>query len=501
MKAIQTDLLTPSDRMSSVEKDWIYNGLDCAVTLEVFNAIAPQLDNLSGATYAFERDLQGPILDMNLRGILVDQEARRLAIHEYQAIVDRLAWQLERLLREGLGVTNLNWRSPDQLKRLFYEVMGLPPVKFKGKETVNRDALEKLQATYFLSEPLIGHILTLRDIGKKISVLKTSVDPDGRIRTSFNIAGTNTGRLSSSLSEFGESGGNLQNIEQRLRRVFIADPGQKFAYIDLEQAESRAVGAIEWNLFHDGRYLDACESGDLHTTVCKMAWSHLPWTGNLAADRQVAEAPFYRQHSHRHMAKVLGHGSNYMGQPHTMEKHTKVSRDVISTFQSVYIPAFAHKQWWDAVAVQLKEFGYLISLSGRRRWFFGRPTDPETIRGAVAFDPQGSVGDILNTGMLKVWRLNIAELMLQVHDAILVQYPQEKEDEIVPRLIEEIKVTIPLEFGRSLTIPSEAKTGWNWADADQNNPDGLKKYKGGDARARTCDANRSILDRAVSSIY
>src|SRR5580765_6139064 len=102
MKAIQTDQLSPGDRIPSVEKHWIYNGLDCAVTLEVFHHIEQQLDNLSGATYAFERDLQGPILDMNLRGILVDQEARRLAIFGYQQIVDRLAGQLERILREGL---------------------------------------------------------------------------------------------------------------------------------------------------------------------------------------------------------------------------------------------------------------------------------------------------------------------------------------------------------------------------------------------------------------
>jgi DNA polymerase I-like protein with 3'-5' exonuclease and polymerase domains len=122
-----------------------------------------------------------------------------------------------------------------------------------------------------------SHILALRDIAKKIGVLKTSIDPDGRMRTSYNIAGTTTGRFSSSLSDFG-TGGNLQNLEERLRRPFVADPGMKFAYIDLEQAESRLVGAIEWNLFGDGRYLDACESGDLHTSVCRLAWTELPWT-------------------------------------------------------------------------------------------------------------------------------------------------------------------------------------------------------------------------------
>lgn len=138
---------------------------------------------------------------------------------------------------------------------------------------------------------------------------------------------------------------------------------------------------------------------------------------------------------------------------------------------------------------------------GRQRWFFGRPNEEETVRGAVAFDPQGSVGDILNTGMLKVWRLGICELMLQVHDAILVQYPEEREDEILPKLLDEIKVPVPLERGRTLVIPTEAKVGWNWASANKDNPDGLVKYKGHDPRTRSRTAEASILDRRVSQIY
>src|SRR5215467_12315958 len=97
--------------------------------------------------------------------------------------------------------------------------------------------------------------------------LKTEIDHDGRMRTSYNIAGTNSGRFSSSLSEFG-TGGNLQNIEEGLRSVFIADDGMKLANFDAEQGESRIVGAIEWCLFHDGKYLDVCESEDIHTIVC-----------------------------------------------------------------------------------------------------------------------------------------------------------------------------------------------------------------------------------------
>lgn len=501
MRIIQTADLTPHSLRSKEERDWVYNGLDCCVTVEVLDALKPQLDNLTGAKYAFARDLQGPILDMNMRGILVDQNLRAEALAGYQRDIAKVQAQLYRILQEGIGIDTTTkgktvfWRSRHKLQHLFYGVLALPPVRFKGKVTVNRDALEKL-SQYFLAEPLVAHILLLRDLDKKAQVLRTGIDPDGRIRTSFNIAGTNTGRLSSSQSEFGESGGNLQNVEQKLRAPLVADPGKKLAYIDLEQAESRAVGAIEWNLFHDGRYLDACESGDLHTSVCRLAWKTLPWTNDLARDREIAERPFYRQHSYRHMSKVLGHGTNYLGTPHTMSLHTKIEVPIIRDFQSVYFEGFpAHQAWHQWTRETLLRDGFLVSLMGRKRWFFGRRNEEETVRGAVAFDPQGSVGDILNTGMLQVWRLNICDLLLQVHDAILVQYPEEQEDEIIPKLQKALEVPVPLAHGRTLLIPSDAKVGWSWAEASEDNPDGLMKYRGHDSRKRQRLPGASILDR------
>jgi len=270
----------------------------------------------------------------------------------------------------------------------------------------------------------------------------------------------------------------------------------KFAYIDLEQAESRLVGAIIWNAFGDGRYLDACESGDLHTEVCRLAWRELPWTNDPRSNKSVAEQPFYRQHSFRHMAKVLGHGTNYGGQPHTMALHTKIEPSVIKQFQANYFTAFPGiPQWHARVAQELAANGNLTSLMGRKRWFFGRRTESSTIREAIAYDPQGSVGDILNRGMLQVWRANFVQLLLQIHDAILVQYPEEKEDEIVPRLTDTIRVPIELNDGRILVIPSEVKVGWNWGTYGDNNPNGLIKYSGTDNRARQRSAETSILDR------
>lgn len=504
MRAIQTHLLTPESiaAMSESEGLWTYNGLDCCVTSEVLEVIKPQLDEVTGPTYEFSKALQAPVLEMRIRGVLVDERWRQKTIENYQRDLATLKAQLDQILEEGVGHV-INWNSPAQLKRLLYEVIGLPPQKKRGAKgewglTVNREALEKLES-YFLAQPIIRHILALRDIAKKIGVLRTSIDPDGRMRTSYNIAGTTTGRFSSSLSDFG-TGTNLQNIEEQLRRPFVADPGFKFAYIDLEQAESRLVGAIEWNLFGDPRYLDACESGDLHTYVCRLAWPQLPWTGDIKKDKDVAETPFYRQHSHRHMAKVLGHSTNYNGKPYTVAQHTKLEAPVVQIFQTKYFNAFpAHQQWHNAVAVELLRYGFLTTITGRRRYFFGRRNEDTTVREAIAYNPQGSVGDILNRGMLQVWRLGVCQLLLQIHDAILIQYPEAEEDTVIPAVLAALAVPVTLREGRVLTIPSEAQTGWNWAKFNEKtNPDGLMKYRGKDARTRTETPARelaSILDR------
>lgn len=486
--------------MSDIEKYWVYNALDCCLTAEILNVIKPQLDDVSRATYEFSKALQAPVLEMRLRGIRVDAEWRTRTVDAYTRDLRTIEGQLNRILLEGIECP-INWNSPAQLKKLLYEVLQLPPQKkrnAKGQYTItaDRNALEKLE-TYFNAQPIISHILALRDVSKKISVLKTSIDPDGRMYTSYNIAGTTTGRFSSSLGDFG-TGTNLQNIEERLRRPFVADPGFKFAYIDLEQAESRLVGAIEWNLFGDGRYLDACESGDLHTSVCRLAWETLPWTDEPRKDKLVAEQPFYRQHSYRHMAKVLGHGTNYNGKPFTMAKHTKLDANLIAEFQQKYFRAFpAHQRWHAAVASELLQAGNLTTITGRRRWFFGRRNDDATVREAIAYGPQGAVGDILNQGMLRVWRLNICQLLLQIHDAILVQYPEEREDEILPQLIETIKVPIQLKNSRTLIIPSEAQVGWNWAKQNKDNPDGLQKYQGHDERKRSSTTKAQQLDNIL----
>lgn len=494
MRILETDKLNP-EKLNDTERLWVYNGYDCGITLEVLDVLLGELDNNTSSTYQFSRSLQGPVLEMRLRGVLIDQRAKLAAIDTLEARLDRLEDQLSTIVAEGCGFYGFNWRSPAQLKELFYDHLGIPEIRYQGKVTVNARALERM-LPYYSARPIINHMLALRETAKRIQMLKTSIDPDGRIRTSYNIAGTSTGRFSSSVSEFG-TGGNLQNVEEILRRIFISDPGMKLAYIDAAQGESRVVGAIEWNLFKDGRYLDACESGDLHTSVAKLVWPDDDWTDDLAADKEIAERPYYRHYSKRFMCKKIGHGTNYGGQPKTLAEQARVDIDLIKEFQPKYFRAFpAHLRWHEWVRRELIETGTIITLTGRKRQFWGRRDEDDTVREAIAYDPQGSLADIVNGGMLRVWQSRDCELLLQNHDAIVVQYPEGKEDIIIPKVLKQLSQPIELRDNRQFLMPFEAKVGWNWGEFHKDeNPDGLKTYKQGDKRKR--QAKTGILDRPL----
>lgn len=496
MKIIRTSEASPNSIPDAWEKEQIYNGLDCCVTLEVLEELLPQLDPHTQPVYEFSRALQGPALEMRLRGVLIDQARKSEVIEEYHEKIEQLSAQLERIIYDGIGLAAFNWRSPKDLQYLFYDRLEIPPIRRQGRVTCDRDARDKI-AAFTIAKPLVAHINLITELESKIKVLRTEIDPDGRMRTSYNIAGTSTGRFSSSFSEFG-TGGNLQNIEESLRSIFIADPGWKFAKLDAKSGESYCVGAIEWNLFDDPKYLDACESGDPHTAVARICWPSLGWTSNLKLDKEIAEQPYYRHYTYRFMCKKLGHGSNYGGQPDTLAQQSHLPVSVVQDFQPKYFAAFpSHIKWQNHVDDQLRRVGSLVSLTGRKRGFFGRRNDPDTLREAIAYDPQGSLADIVNRAMLRVWRERKVLLSMHDHDATTWMYHEEHEAEIIPYLQSALVEPIPLRNDRTLRIPYDCKIGWNKGEYNaETNPDGLRDYIEGDGGRRRRPP-RGLLDRVI----
>lgn len=449
-----------------------YNCLDCCVTVEVWQARQDHFDDNTRMTYLNEKDMQAPCLEMQLRGIRLDEVKVSTEIATLWSEIRILEEYFAELMQAVYG-RFVNWRSPQQVKEML-NAMGWTCRK------TDRPTLEALRA-HFYAEPIILAILGLRDRDKLHGVLaKTNRRRTGRFHAAFKVPGTSTGRLSSAKDPFNE-GHNLQNLNDRTRRCFIPDDGMKFAYIDLEQAESRAVAYLSG----DENYIHACESGDLHTSVSEMVWPELAWTDDPKKNKAIAEEIFYRFFTYRDMAKRGGHATNYYGKAFTVAKHLNVQKQIIEAFQERYLEKFSGiPEWWYRVMKDLMTQGWLMTPFGRFRRFFGRPDDDATIRKAIAFEPQSLVGDIENTGMWRVWRWMEVQMLAQVHDAILFQFPEEQESEIITTAVRHIE--IPIAVGsRTMTIPCEPKTGWNWGAYDESdNPAGLKKWTGRDDRTR-----------------
>lgn len=473
----------------------IYNGFDCNLTYEIDEARIGLRRNEANYIYPFELGMQGPALEMMLRGFRVDIRAREEAIVDLQDKANNIDRILSRILGAIKGDFNDKFtNSPKQLQHLFYDRMKMKPIQRfvdgELKRPMNRETLEKLETQSKWASVIVNAILAKRDTNKALQVLETEISSDWRWRCSYNIGGTKTGRWSSSKSpfmEFSEAsqawrsmGNNFQNVTEQLRRVFIPDPGFKLYGIDKAQSEARDVGWFCGIMFNDWSYLDACESGDLHTYVTRMLYPEWDWTGDLKRDREIAERRFYRLFTYRDASKRLGHATNYLGQPQEISNQTRIPLNLVETFQKRYFAAFpCIPQMHAWVAQQLQRERYLVNSFGRRRDFFDRPDDKDTIKGAVAYLFQSATGDCVNLGIYRLWKYmgrKDIQLLSQLHDAVYFQAPihanDDEEQDLLKAAVYCMEVPQRAPNGRVMKIPGEVVGGFNWAHAYRLKEDG-----------------------------
>lgn len=452
-----------------------YNGLDACMTFECFNEMArlyPQQHR--GPTYNFARALQAPALDMMRRGWLIDIEERAQASRGLRLRIARLESTFQRLAMV-MWDKPLNPNSPLQLKDFFYSWMGIPQIKSfqKGevKLPMDIDILEQL-ALYLHARPFVNIILLIRDLQKQLQVIDVKLGRGNRIYYNIKITGTVTGRFSS--SESNEEGGrNIQNIDEELRRMFIADPGKKLFAVDLEQSDSAWVGWMCGVLFDDWTYHEARESGDLHTKVCKLIWPELHWTGQPKLDRATADQDFARGNSRRQIAKKAGHAVNFLGKAAEIARQLGLPSNLIEDFIRRYLgafPAISKVHQW--VLDCLRSTKSVTSPFGRTRHFFDRTPYADclrtgkidkVLRDAMAQIPQSCTSDHEKLGLWRIWRyLPEVQLLAEGHDAVYGNFDPSQEARLIP-IIQKL-MSITLHHGtHTLLIPTEAKTGWNWS--------------------------------------
>jgi hypothetical protein len=539
---------------------WLYNILDATITREVADALHPLLDADPGAKriYHFSAALQSPALAMMLRGVAVDPvaraEAEKALEAEETARVQELAvvaapywketerrkgkcadgkphaWPRKRkmsgdsagpsveILAEEvpdaeatcarcgcprLVAKGINPHSPAQMSKLLYRDLGLP-VQHNHKThkpSVDDECLDRLRRKDPAHAEVIDAILAARKARKQLGLIRARLDADGRWRSSFNVGAAVTGRWSSSKSPLG-TGGNLQNVADRSRGIFVADPGLVLFYADYEQAESRVVALDA----QDEAYIEAHDTGDVHTTVTRLVWPDAhPWTGVLdcgavkhaenCCDRGMAEQPafFDPHHDLRIYAKKVAHGSAIGMTPVGIARETHVKQDVARRAQEAFFRRFPRvRARQQEIMAEVRETAQLTSPLGRKRQFFGRLHDPATMREALAQTQQSMIVDWVSVALWRVWHEldtglelgvvphvghpNRVWLLGQIHDALLGEV-RFGDDGSLSRVLDLMSFGMTI-HGRVLKIPVEIKVGRSWKKDDMR-----KWHEGFDWRA------------------
>lgn len=447
---------------------WEYNARDAAVTLECSHSLKSEIQECGAKdTFDFSMRLLEPLLYMMLKGIRVDQNA----IKTHRTLYDQKIQELEAKFKSKFG--DVNPRSPKQMQELAYKTLKLKPVMKKGRPTADAKALEKLS----IHSPDIAIAAQIRSEKTIVSnFLEMEVDKvDGRLRCSFNATGTETRRLSSSESVWG-TGRNLQNIPKKVRDIFVPDEGKIFIEADLAGAESRVVAYMSC----DPGSIKIFETpeANIHTYTACFVFDMTP--DSVKEDKGICEAEG-RDTEHKYfISKKLRHSIEKAGSWVTVSEQLKIpaheAKRLVKKFYQNN-PNLIH--WFYEVEAQLKKNRTITTPFGDKRIFMGRLGTSvmnrdgiiswcDITKQAVAHIAQDVVGKVINTGICNIYedlcvKVPDVELLLQVHDSVLLQCNIENEERVRRFLPGLLDMDIPYKLG-TFKIPIEVKSGYNWRD-------------------------------------
>ncbi len=399
------------------------------------------------------RQIELPLCDvlyrMENRGIAID---RGQLVQFGDMLTRRISDCEELIFSYSGGAFNIN--STKQLGELLFEKLGLPPVKkTKTGYSTNADVLEKLKNKH----PIIPAIMDYRMLTKLKSTyadgLLKVIGEDGRIHTTFQNLVTATGRLSSTEP-------NLQNIPVRtdlgaeIRKMFVPKPGCVLVDADYSQIELRVLAHIA----DDKAMRDAfCGGVDIHTATAAQVFGV-----------DVAQVtPLQRRH-----AKAVNFGIVYGISEFSLAEDIGVSRQEAKMYIDNYLSNYSGvRQYMKDIVISAREKGWTETMFGRRRYIPELKSSNFNIRSgaeriALNTPIQGTAADLIKLAMIRVenaLRENFpeAELLLQVHDELIVECPRE----IAPQVA--ALVSREMEGVAALTVPltAEAKFGESWYQA------------------------------------
>ncbi len=354
------------------------------------------------------------LASMECEGFLVDAEGIEKFGNGLQKRIEAL---VDEIYSEAGYEFNLN--SPKQLGEALFVKMGLPAKKkTKSGYSTNADVLEGLAEDY----PIVAKILEYRSLTKLKSTycdgLLKVIGTDGRIHSSLNQTETRTGRISSTEP-------NLQNIPVRselgreMRKFFTAKDGCVLIDADYSQIELRVLAHIA----NDKNMIEAFNNGDdIHAITASQVFN-MPL---------MMVTPLMRSR-----AKAVNFGIVYGIGAFSLAKDIGVTRAEADSYIKGYLDHFSGVQkYMKNVVERAKENGYVETVFARRRYLPELSSSNGMMRAfgervALNMPIQGTAADIIKIAMIKVWQCLKnqclkARLILQVHDELIVEAPEEE---------------------------------------------------------------------------
>ncbi len=406
-------------------------------------------------------DLEQPVsrvlAGMEEIGIAVDSDVLDDLSAELGADVDAA----RQAAYEVLGV-EVNLSSPKQLQKVLFEDLGLPKTKrTKTGYTTNAEALQDLWVkTVHQGGPgheFLEYLLSHRDrikLKQMVDSLRATIQPDGRIHTTFSQVAAATGRLASSEP-------NLQNIParsedgMRIREGFVAGSGfDSLMSVDYSQIEMRLMA----HLSGDGGLIEAFNTGeDLHRTMAAMVF-------DTAVDEVTSEQ--------RSRIKATSYGLAYGLSSYGLSAQLKIPVPEAAALRDRYFERFGGvRNYLDSLVEKARRDGYTQTMLGRRRYLPDLRSDNRqrremAERAALNAPIQGSAADIMKIAMVDVVDALAAaglasRVLVQIHDELLIELAPGERDKV--EQIVRVKMAEPVQLDVPLDVA--VGVGRSWKDA------------------------------------
>lgn len=423
------------------------------VALSLFEHDVRQMEgrNLLSLMADMEMPLVSVLFSMEKAGIQVNVGALFEFLEEVRDELDSLTNKIY----EAAG-TAFNIRSGKQLSDILFKKLGLEKAKSTkgGQASTSQEVLEKLSGTHPVIEALQEYRKLEKLRSSYLEPLPKLTGADSRIHTTFNQTGTGTGRLSS-------SNPNLQNIPvrgelgRRMRQCFVAREGCLLVSADYSQVELRVLAHCSGDMTLRNAFMN---NEDIHAR-----------TASLLYDTDMdAVTPDMRRH-----AKTINFGLLYGMGPRKLSQDLNISMQEAKRFMEVYFERFQTiKEFYEKVETFAREHAYVVTIAGRQRSLPDIMSGNHQARAMAERQSintliQGSAADIIKLAMLAVHRDKQlkewdARLLLQIHDELILEVPEENAERAGKRMAEIMMNIAPL--GRRLSVPLlvDYGTGKNW---------------------------------------